>query len=221
MDADTNALLRFVHVLLFAYWLGADLGVFLSGGAMSRPGLAVTERNRIRELLMDIDLLPRLALLGMLPVGFQLSLAWGAPLPAGWLPAVWGTSLAWALMALTIHFRGDPALVARLLRVDLALRMALLVGMLSLSLWLLLADRAEVPLWLTLKLLLFAVIIVDGMLLRVYSGQWRLAMARFAVGDLTGGQALLNVRRRKAAAAALVMWALVATIAFFGAVKPF
>ena len=41
MDADTHTLLRFVHILLFAYWLGADFGVFLGGGWMSRPGLTV------------------------------------------------------------------------------------------------------------------------------------------------------------------------------------
>ena len=78
---DSYQLLRFAHVLLFAYWLGADLGVFLAGGVMSRPGLPVPERNRVRSLLMDIDLAPRIALIGMLPVGFQLALSWGAPLP--------------------------------------------------------------------------------------------------------------------------------------------
>ena len=221
MDPDSYQLLRFVHVVLFAYWLGADLGVFLAGGVMSRPGLAVPERNRIRALLMDIDLLPRLALFGMLPVGFQMSLAWGAPLPATWVPAIWAGSLGWAGMALLIHFSTDQGLVSRLLQTDLTLRVLLLAAMLALSLALLLRDGGEVPLWLGAKLLLFAAIIVDGMVLRVYSGQWRLAMARFAAGDVRGGQTLLRVRRRKAAAAALVMWALVAIIAFLGAVKPF
>lgn len=221
MEFDAYQLLRFVHVLLFAYWLGADLGVFLAGGVMSRPGLSVPERNRIRGLLMDIDLLPRIALLGMLPVGFQLSLSWGAPLPAAWVPGTWGLAFGWILLALLIHFRADAALVKRLLQVDLALRSVLLAAMLVLSLGLLAGRFADVPLWLAVKLLLFAAIIIDGMVLRVYSGQWRIAMARFAAGDVSGGEALLKTRRRKAAAAALVMWALVAAIAFLGAAKPF
>jgi hypothetical protein len=220
MENDTYPLLLFVHVVLFAYWLGADLGVFLAGGVMSRPGLAVPERNRIRALLMDIDLLPRIALLGMLPVGFQLALSWGAPLPPQWLPAIWAGAFGWIAMALLIHFGSDAGWTSRLLRIDLGLRVALLLMMLALSLRLLSAE-GDVPLWLTAKLLLFAAIIVDGMVLRVYSGQWRIAMARFAAGDAAGGQSLLRVRRRKAAAAALVMWALVAIIAFLGAVKPF
>jgi hypothetical protein len=220
METDAYQLLRFVHVLLFAYWLGADVGVFLAGGLMSRPGLSVAERNRIRGLLMDIDLLPRLALLGMLPVGFQLSLAWGAPLPATWLPAVWGMAFGWIVLTLLIHFRADAALVKRLLLLDLGLRVALLAALLVLSLGLLAGAIADVPAWLAVKLLLFAVIIIDGMVLRIYSGQWRIAMARFAAGDVNGGEMLLKVRRRKAAAAALVMWALVAVIAFLGVTKP-
>ncbi len=206
--------------MLFAYWLGADLGVFLAGGVMSRRGLPVAERNRVRSLLMDIDLAPRIALIGMLPVGFQMALAWGAPLPAAWLPAVWLVAAAWIGMALAIHFGHGRLNVARLLSLDLGLRVILLVAFCALALREWGGGTAETPRWLVLKFLVMAAIVVDGMVLRVYSGQWRLAMERFAAGDVTGGEALLRVRRRKAAAAALVMWALVALAAFLGAVKP-
>jgi hypothetical protein len=217
---DPYPLLRFAHVLLFAYWLGADLGVFLAGGVMSRPGLPVPERNRIRALLMDIDLAPRVALIGMLPVGFQLSLAWGAPLPAAWVPGVWLVAALWIAMALAIHFGHGGPVIGRLLKLDLVLRVGLLLGF-GLLAWREWRDPAgEVPLWLVLKFVVVAAIVVDGMVLRVYSGQWRLAMERFAAGDVAGGEALLRVRRRKAASAALVMWALVAVAAFLGAVKP-
>ncbi len=216
---DSYNLLRFAHVLFFAYWLGADLGVFLAGGVMSRPGLPVPERNRVRGLLMDIDLAPRIALIGMLPVGFQLALSWGAPLPASWLPAVWAAAVAWIGMALYIHFSHGRQ-VARLLRLDLWLRVGLLAGFCVLAWHEWRSVASQTPLWLVLKFVVVALIVVDGMVLRVYSGQWRLAMERFAAGDVTGGEALLKIRRRKAATAALVMWALVAFAAFLGAVKP-
>jgi hypothetical protein len=217
---DSYQLFRFAHVLFFAYWLGADLGVFLAGGVMSQPGLPVAERNRVRGVLMDIDLAPRIAFMGILPVGFQLALSWGAPLPAEWLPAVWAAAAAWIGMALLIHFSHGRAFIARLLRLDLWLRLLLMTAFCVLA-WKAWADRsAQVPLWLVLKFLVVALIVVDGMVLRVYSGQWRLAMDRFAAGDVPGGEALLRVRRRKAATAALVMWALVAVAAFLGAVKP-
>jgi hypothetical protein len=217
---DPYEWLRFAHVLLFAYWLGADLGVFLAGGVMSRPGLPVPERNRVRSLLMDIDLAPRIALIGMLPVGFELALAWGAPLPEAWVPAVWLLAAVWIGMALTIHFGHGRPIVGRLLKLDLWMRFALLAAFCMLA-WREWQDPAgDTPLWLILKFVVVAAIVVDGMVLRVYSGQWRLAMERFAAGDVPGGERLLKVRRRKAAAAALAMWALVALAAFLGAVKP-
>jgi hypothetical protein len=217
---DSYNLLRFAHVLLFAYWLGADLGVFLAGGVMSRPGLAVAERNRVRGILMDIDLAPRIALIGMLPVGFQLALSWGAPLPASWLPLIWAGAGAWIAMALFIHFSHGRPVIGRLLRLDLWLRVLLLTAFCALAWQQWRSTTSQTPLWLILKFVVVALIVVDGMVLRVYSGQWRLAMDRFAAGDVPGGEALLRVRRRKAATAALVMWALVATAAFLGAVKP-
>jgi hypothetical protein len=216
---DTYLLLRFAHVVLFAYWLGADLGVFLAGGAMSRPGLAVPERNRLRALLLDIDLAPRLALVGILPVGFQMALYWGAPLPAAWLPFVWFTAAAWIGMLLLIHFGHGRAWIGRLVQFDLALRVVLLGGFCVLV-WREWLGSGAAPLWLTLKFVLVVAILVDGMVLRVLSGQWRFAMERFAAGDVSGGERLLRVRRRKAAAVALVMWVLVAAAGFLGAVKP-
>lgn len=213
--------LRFAHVLLFAYWLGADLGVFLAGGVMSKPGLAVPERNRIRSLLMDIDLAPRIALLSILPVGFQMALWWGAPLSPAAVGVVWVLGLAWVAMALVIHFGHAHAPVALLLRVDLACRVAMLAGFAGLAWWQWRLPEGAVPGWLLMKFVVVAAIVADGMVLRVYSGQWRLAMARFAAGDEAGGERLLKVRRRKAAATALIMWALVALAAFLGVTKPF
>lgn len=217
---DSYQFLLFIHVLLFAYWLGADLGVFLAGGVMSRPGLPVVERNRIRSLLMDIDLAPRVALIGMLPVGFQLALSWGAPLPASVLPAIWAGAAAWVGMTLVVHFGHARAWIGRLLTFDLVLRYALLAAFCALAWREWRGAAGQTPYWLILKFLVMALIVVDGMVLRVYSGQWRLAMDRFAAGDVSGGEALLRVRRRKAAGAALVMWLLVAVAAFLGAVKP-
>lgn len=219
MDADTHNLLRFVHILLFAYWLGADFGVFLGGGWMSRPGLSVAERQRIRELVMAIDIAPRMALVLMLPVGFSLAIAWGAPLPASALPVLWLAAALWIGVLLRVHFApGHPATGA-LLRADLALRVLILAGMLVLGVRGLSAE-SSVPGWLGVKFLLFAAIIADGIVLRWISGQWRPAIQRLEAGDTAIGEELLRVRRQKAIVAALLMWLLVGGAAFIGTPKP-
>lgn len=219
MDADSHTLLRFVHILLFAYWLGADLGVFLGGGWMSRPGLAVAERNRIRDLVMAIDVAPRIALVLMLPVGFSLALAWGAPLPAVALPPLWAGAAAWILVLLWLHFAHGHRLAGLVLKADLALRLAILAGMLVLAARGF-ASAGAVPGWLAVKFLLFAAVIADGVVLRWVSSQWRPAIERQLGGDVAGAEEMFRVRRQKAIVAALVMWVLVGAAAFVGTVKP-
>lgn len=220
MDADSHTLLRFVHILLFAYWLGADFGVFLGGGWMSRPGLTVVERNRIRDLVMAIDVAPRISLVLMLPVGFSLALAWGTPLPATALPPLWAGAAVWIAVLLWVHFAHGNPMIRTVLQLDLALRVLILAGMLTLGLRGLLAADAVVPGWLSTKFLLFAAIIADGIVLRWISGQWHPAIARLQSGDTAAGEAMLRVRRRKAIVAALTMWLLIAAAAFIGTLKP-
>lgn len=220
MDADTHTLLRFVHILLFAYWLGADFGVFLGGGWMSRPGLTVVERNRIRDLVMAIDVAPRISLVLMLPVGFSLALAWGTPLPASALPVLWAGAAAWIAILLWVHFAHGNPLIRTVLQLDLALRVLILAGMLTLGLKGLTAADSVVPGWLSTKFLLFAAIIGDGIVLRWISGQWYPAIARLQAGDTATGEEMLRVRRRKAIVAALTMWLLIAAAGFIGTLKP-
>ncbi|MBL8201695.1 MAG: hypothetical protein JNK40_12030 [Chromatiales bacterium] len=220
MDADSHTLLRFVHILLFVYWLGADFGVFLGGGWMSRPGLTVVERNRIRDLVMAIDVAPRISLVLMLPVGFSLALAWGAPLPATVLPVLWAGAAAWIAVLLWVHFAHGNPLIGTVLQLDLGLRVLLLAGMLTLGFKGLTAADSIVPGWLSMKFLLFAAIIADGIVLRRISGQWYPAIARLQSGDTATGEAMLRVRRRKAIVAALTMWLLIAAAGFLGTLKP-
>jgi len=220
VDADSHTLMRFVHILAFAYWLGADFGVFLGGGWMSRPGLSVVERNRIRDLVMAIDVAPRISLVLMLPVGFSLALAWGAPLPAAALPVLWAGAAAWIVVLLWVHFAHGNPMVRTVLQLDLGLRVLILAGMLALGLEGLTAADSALPGWLSAKFLLFAAIIADGIVLRWISGQWYPAIARLNAGDTAAGEEMLRVRRRKAIAAALVMWLLIAAAGFLGTIKP-
>jgi hypothetical protein len=221
MELDSHVMLRLAHLILFAYWLGADLGVFMGGGYMSRPGLAMDDRNQIRKFVMDIDLAPRIALVAMLPVGFQLSLEWGAPVATAWLPAIWIAATLWIAALISIHFVPRAAMVSRLSKVDLILRYLLMVVLAVTGVRIMLGAAGDVPAWLGAKLLVFVLILIVGVRLRRVAAQWYPAMERFAAGDEAGGQTLLNARRSKAKITALIMWALVAVAAVLGAIKPF
>src|SRR5208283_442262 len=89
-----------VHILLFVYWLGSDLGVFYSAKFVADPKLSLETRRTIMKIVHFIDLFPRMTLVLTLPAGATLALLGGyAPLPAGWewpaLAAVWIAGLVW------------------------------------------------------------------------------------------------------------------------------
>ena len=80
----------FIHVMLFVYWLGGDLGVFLLAKAAKRPDLSFAERAFALKMAVQIDLIPRLCFTLMFPVGLQLSASGGfAAIPN------WALTLAW------------------------------------------------------------------------------------------------------------------------------
>src|ERR1700757_427545 len=92
--------LLLLHILIFVYWLGSDLGVFYSAGYLTDPKLSVETRRTVMKILHFIDLFPRMALVLMIAVGFTLALAGGyATLPSGWtapvLAVLWIADLAW------------------------------------------------------------------------------------------------------------------------------
>ena len=74
----------YVHVLALVYWLGGDLGTFLSSRHVLRSELGVESRQTAFNILMECDMGPRLAMPLILGSGFHLSsLRWPGLLPDG------------------------------------------------------------------------------------------------------------------------------------------
>lgn len=46
---------KFAHILLFVYWLGADLGVFLLARAAKRADLSFEQRALLLKMALLID----------------------------------------------------------------------------------------------------------------------------------------------------------------------
>ncbi|QMW22505.1 hypothetical protein [Sandaracinobacteroides saxicola] len=98
--------LVYVHVLLFVFWLGADLGVFLLGQHFRRRDYSIQERLTVLKLLVINDMGPRTAWALMVPSSLFLLKAGGhwpdipdwllvASLVIGlsWLTLVWDAFL--------------------------------------------------------------------------------------------------------------------------------
>ena len=98
MSIDSQGVLIFFHVLLFGYWLGADLGVFFCDSQLTRADLSLDERLRVRKIRGKIDIAPRVCVALILPLGFTMAVRWGSPVDGWWLVAIWAVCLAWLAM---------------------------------------------------------------------------------------------------------------------------
>ena len=95
MDPFIFSFVKYLHVLLFVYWLGGDLGVWMTGKQMIRDDLSLDERLRIRQVGALIDMAPRVCLVLMIPVGFTLASAWGSQLDGPVLLLLWAFCMVW------------------------------------------------------------------------------------------------------------------------------
>ena len=156
-------LLVFVHVLLFVYWLGADIGVFISARSLVNEKLPVPGRAIAAKIFFTIDMAPRTSHVMMLPIGFSLAAALGiSPITGIWLVLVWVVGVAW--LGLTWYIRVKTGTVSGRTaeRFDVWFRAVLVVVLIVTGAVSLITDTPFSQSWLTLKIGLFGIIVASG-----------------------------------------------------------
>jgi hypothetical protein len=220
------AVWQYLHILLFVYWLGADLGVFLAARYVARADLPLAERLRFLDLLLKIDMGPRTALILIVPVGATLAAKLGvADFIVGWLPLVWLVSIAWLGLAWQIALRPRHRAAAALTTLDRTIRVLVALGFAALAVVSLATGGPVYAPWLAFKLLLFAGVVTLGLLLRGVLRDWAAGFAALRLaGDESAATFAANARiaaaQRRATPYAVLLWLLVAAIAFLGVAKP-
>lgn len=173
------ALLTFVHVVLFAYWLGADLGVFYASFIVTDASASVAARAAAARILFALDQAPRVAMTLTLPTGVHL--AWALrliDLDAWLIAALWLVSLAWLAAVVALHRLGGRPFAARLARVDFAFRVVLVAGLSGVAMTALATGRLVALPFVAFKLLAFAAIVACGLMIRVKLAPFGPAWAR-------------------------------------------
>jgi hypothetical protein len=149
----------FVHILLFVYWLGGDLGVFLLAKAAKRPDLSFAERAFALRMAIMIDLVPRLCFAIMFPVGVHVTASGGFAVIPNWaLVLAWGVALAWITLLFAIGKHEGTARGAQLGHFNLILQGLLFLSIGTLGVTALLGLGPLPGGWFGAKVLLFAVI---------------------------------------------------------------
>ena len=161
----TYDILIYVHTILFVYWLGGDLGVYMSAKYVADRNLSLDERFRFMHVLMQCDMGPRTALIGLLPVGFQI--AWDlelSPIGGVYLAAVWVVCLLWLGANWWMFFNEQHPMTAKLRGIDMYIRYAVIAIMGAMGLVSFVNDSPMAENWLAAKIFLFAGAVFVGRL---------------------------------------------------------
>ena len=214
------ALFSLLHVLVFVYWLGGDLGAFYASGIIADPKQSVQARTTAARFLNDLDMAPRTAMILALPTGLTLaSLKAWIDLPPWGLPALWVGSVAWLALAWIIHLRHlAPTHPGR--RMDLAIRWVVLTA-LTVAGVSIVSGVVAGPLFIGLKLIVLAATIVCGLWVRALIVPFGPAFGQMASGrgtpetDQTITTSLARVRP-----AVNLIWLLLLVAALLGLWMP-
>jgi len=87
---------KYLHILMFVFWVGTDMGVFLSCKKSTDPKLSIDSRFLLLHMALRIELLPRTMWKAALPLGVTLSRQLDlVQISDGGLAAVWVFSIVW------------------------------------------------------------------------------------------------------------------------------
>ena len=210
MSIDPYLVLVYVHIVLFVYWLGGDLGVFFSAKYVADRKLSMDERFRFLHLLMNCDMGPRTALLLLLPVGLEMARLIGvievSPAIGG---IVWLVSLVWVATNWWMHFNERHAIVPKLRAIDQNLRYVLIVLIAGSAIYSIATGNGPVlATWLQVKLLVYAFAICLGLYLRAEIKQWIVGFGMIRQGGDAAdkGNTIIEESLVRSQRAAFLLW---------------
>lgn len=214
-------LLRFVHVLLFGLWLGADYGTFVSSRVLADRDRPPQVRAAAARLMVVFDVGPRVALVLILPAGLTLA-SWLGHLGGGLAlrVAVWVVALAWLAMLLVVELAEDHPARETLRRVDLAWRVLLAAALLVTGAWSLVGDGPIGADYLALKVLLFGVVLVMGTMIRLRLRAFGPAFAAVMATSDDATEGALRTSLARTYPFVVAVWLLVLAAGWLGIANP-
>ncbi|MDE1147225.1 MAG: hypothetical protein PW843_11470 [Azospirillaceae bacterium] len=212
---DPFRAVAFLHVVLFAYWLGTDLGVFITGMGANKADLTGNARERLRKASGRIDMGPRTAMVLMVPVGLTLASNWGLPLGGAALAVIWVLAFAWLWLVWMIYLRQGTPRAKLFFKVDLGVRVIATLAFMGLGITCLVTGSPINSRWLATKITLFGVLLLLGVLVRI------LLLMKPPIPPKPGAPFVPAPLWNPLRITVFAIWGLVLVMAFLGVTKPF
>ena len=214
-------ILLIIHLLLFCYWLGGDIGVFYSSGFAVDPGLSIEARMTAAKIMLNLDIVPRLCGAVMLTVGGLLSEYYGVEHPWWQMTAILLLAPVWLILELVLHFRLGTPFGQALARLDSPFKWLIVIACVTSVGWSFATGRlAESP-WVGYKILVFAGIVFCSLMITKTITPYIVGIQRIAEGEISADEtAAMAASLRKAKWAVLGIWLGLIIEVVLGVVKP-
>jgi hypothetical protein len=222
VNLDPHLLWAYVHIVLFVYWLGADVGLYMVMIFVKNPALSYQTRATLIKLAFYIDQFPRITFALLLPVGMHLARDLGLYAFPDWLMAVaWTAGILWSALHLAVVKYKGTAFARGLLRANQVYELVLggffvTLGAVSL------ATGAPIEAgWFALKLLLFGLIFWVILGIDMVFQPFTMILRMGPDGSTPEKERAVTRATNVTMAWAVLLYILVLSVAFLGKVKPF
>ena len=216
-----HGLVKYLHILLFVYWLGGDAGVFYSSKFVTNTSLSRDARLTAFKIFINLDMLPRYCLALMLTVGGVLAEFVGYEHPLWQTIAIVALGPIWVWVVHTIHAREGTEFSKKLAVLDKQFRVFMIVAIIASVAYHWTTGPLQPYPWIAAKLLIFAGLIFCGFMIRVNIPPF---IEGFKVLAASGATPESDQKMIDGMAACrpyvLLIWAGVAISALLGVLKP-
>jgi len=220
----TLAVLKWLHIIAMVYWLGGEWGVFHTSRYVTDRTLSMQERRRHMNTAYIIDIPARTGIILLMPLGMHMGYFWGVqPFGGNYLVAMWAFVAVWLGVCWSAFYYRETDRGIWLTKIDEKIRFVLvpLIAVAAISSLLGYGPfKAGVgQQWFSIKLGLFAVLLVIGLLLRFIMREWTDMFRILADGPNEDVENKLEKSIKFGRKLAYNYWIIILTVAFFGATK--
>ncbi len=217
---ESYLLWGYFHIILFVFWLGGDIGVFLSAIYAKRSDLSFETRSTVMQLGLVIDFLPRLCFALIFPVGLHLTNELGLiKIDLTYFFLSWFISFIWIFIIILIGKNEGKPIAEKLSKIQFW--MEGLLGTFLVIASIISYNNGLLEKWFSLKIFLFGLVFYAAMAIDICFRPFiRPFMEIGSDGSTPEREAAVSLAINKTLVAVFTLYVLIALIAFLGKVKP-